>query len=123
MVSQLCSIIIENIFALTLFLSFMIYYTVIPYTLYSSCFIFVFVLILLTIWLHTYKLHGYMIMICSFVTSILGVFVYYVVNNLFTTKYRILVFLFPVSFMVLFNVSKILMYIAPVLAHLPQLNT
>lgn len=114
MLSQIYSIILENIFATLLFMSFMIYYTNIPFSLYSMLFIFLFVLILIATWLHNlYNLSGYMILCISSIVSMCIIIMYYVVNKIFTTKYGIVVFLFPLSFLVLFNISKIIMSILP----------
>ena len=114
MLSQIYSIVLENIFAVLLFLSFMIYYTNIPFSLYSSSFVFIAVFIFLVSWLHhLYNLPVYTILCLSFVVSMIGIVLYYVVNKLFTTKYGIIVFLFPLSFLVLFNISKIIMFLLP----------
>ena len=114
MLSQIYSIVLENIFAMLLFLSFMIYYTSIPFSLCSSLFVFLGVFVLLVSWLHNlYNLSVYAILGISFIVSMIGIMLYYVVNKVFTTKYRIVVFLFPLSFLVLFNISKIIMSILP----------
>lgn len=112
MLSQIYSIVLENIFAVLLFMSFMIYYMNIPFSLYTSSFIFIAVFILLVSWLYNlYNLSVYAILGISFIVSMTGIMLYYVVNKVFTTKYRIVVFLFPLSFLVLFNISKIIMSI------------
>lgn len=114
MLSQIYSIILENIFAALLFVSFMIYYTNISFSLYSSCFIFITVFIVLVCWLHhLYNIHLTMMMTISFVVSVVSLLLYYVVNNLFTTKYRVILFLFPVSFLFSYNVFKMILHLLP----------
>lgn len=118
MLLQIYSIILENIFATLLFMSFMIYYTNIPFSLYSMLFIFLFVLILIATWLHNlYNLSGYMILCISSIVSMCIIIMYYVVNKIFTTKYGIVVFLFPISFLFLYNVSKTVVFLLPFLVN------
>lgn len=118
MLLQIYSIILENMFAALLFISFMIYYANIPFSLYSVIFIFIFVFILMVTWLHNlYNLSGYMILCISSIISMCIIIMYYVVNKIFTTKYGIVVFLFPISFLVLYNVSKTVVFLLPFLTN------
>ena len=105
------SIILENLFAELLFVSFFIYYAKIPFGIASS------MINILVITMASYccvSIESYSsitIFIGLLITTVIGSILYYVINNIFNTKYWSVSFVFPIIFLAFFNSFKLLHYI------------
>ena len=109
------SLILENLFAELLFVSFFIYYAKIPFGLITS------LLNLLVIAVAFYccfsiDLYSSITMFIALLIIVaigtIGTIIYYVINNLFNTKYWVVSFIFPFIFLAFFNSFKLLHFVA-----------
>ena len=99
------ALLLENLFAELLFISFFIYYTKIPFGLLSSFlnFLFIFLFSYFSIDSHNYVTW----IIISFLFSTIGTSLYYLIDKLFSTRYWVITFIFPFAFLFFFNSIKL----------------
>ena len=101
------ALLLENLFAELLFISFFIYYTKIPFNLLTSFlnFLFIFLFIFSYFFIDS---HNYVTwIIISFLFSTIGTSLYYLINKLFSTRYWFITFIFPIAFLFFFNSIKL----------------
>ena len=106
------SVVLENLFAELLFVSFFIYYAKIPFSITSSLTNIIVITITLYCCFSIESYNSIAIFIGLLIATVIGSVLYYVINNLFNTKYWFVSFVFPVIFLAFFNSFKLLHYIA-----------
>jgi len=104
------SVILENLFAELLFVSFFIYYAKIQFGLASSLANLMVITLAFYCCFSIESYNSIVLLIMSIAGIVTGTLLYYVINKLFNTKYWFVSFVFPFIFLVFFNSVKLLHY-------------
>lgn len=106
------SVVLENLFLFLFLTVFVIFFISIPLSIISITGFTVFIFFLSMLFMYTTNIKYYdTLMYMNFIISFNGIIIYYVLHNLYKTKYKLGIFLFPLFISLGYNLYRILDYL------------
>jgi len=105
------SIVLENLFLFLFLTVFVIFFISIPLSIISITGFILFILATTMLFIYTTNVKYDTLLYLNIIISFNGIIIYYVLHNLYKTKYKLGIFLFPLFILLGYNLYRILEYL------------